>query len=40
MVWTARLNRSPAATCVALVRPVTCTAPAGSVVVPLQWRLV
>ena len=37
-MWTARLNRSPAATCVALVRPVTCTGPAGSVVVPLpSW---
>src|SRR5690348_2609293 len=37
-VWTARLNRPPAATCVALARPVTCTGPEGSVVVPLpSW---
>ena len=37
-MWTARLNSLPAATCVALVRPVTCTGPVTCAVLPLpSW---
>ena len=37
-VWTARLKSLPVATCVALVRPVTCTGPVTGAVLPLpSW---